>query len=295
MRGLVKNEKEITLICTIISCITGLVTALTVLFDKENKLGISRVLLITIFTISTILCILCFYLYIKLKKQDIHLKKATHVIEGRLLTSFNEASLLRTITKDYKVNEHTFIATISGNDLEFEFEDKGVRVSSESSEEGYLFSIGSDKFIPYRDLICYSYDLLNDPLRKNQIRPLLKSPDGTAKQVLAPFLNSIKVFNPFHVYLYAKFPDCMNFGLDYVGSTLSFTNTNKIEKNVSILNFKKHFPKWVNVYEVVNDKKELVRTLSVDHQTDDTVTYRDEMLNCNGQKVLLYHFERNFA
>ncbi|OJW12771.1 hypothetical protein [Mucilaginibacter sp. 44-25] len=294
-----KLPKYLPVVGAIVSLLTSVIGYMTIVKKNDiekhesTTLGYSLLFIGSVLLIVVIIYLIYIYKREKNKRVIIEgvLKNVTISIDGKPIMSINQENLNRTVQNDdFKLINTTNTVTIEGKDLDVEFDSKGVRVANNMA--GYIYNISGDKFIPFTDLDCYGFDLLQDPNKAHDIKPVLLSQDGLSKQVLVPFLKSVPLQHPYHVYIYWKYPDCMQTGIDYYTCSLSYNDNSATTAQTVKLVFKKPFPKWVRVYEVEKGMTNQFKALQKHAQNEDCVTYMDEYPNINLKKIIIYLFER---
>lgn len=178
---------------------------------------------------------------------------------------------------------------IQENDLVLNFEYSGY---GKKEECGLEFSLDSDVNHPFERLVCYGFDLLNDPRKTHKIRPFLLESGGLTKKIKLPFINPLSPGDRFHVRLYCKLPGCIKFGKDYVVSTLSFKDEAGIKNFSTRLEFVKNHPKWVRLYNATSGEPRLIKDLRPKRLVADSVYYEDNYKCIEAEKYFVYFFER---
>ena len=233
-----------------------------------------------------IISVLLAFALLKIKER---IKKTNLTIEGKRIDALNAANTARNPNRTLKVQDATHFLKVVNNDLILSFEYSGY---CKNEENGFVFSLDSDVYCPFEKLVCYGFDLLNDPCKTHKIRPILLEPDGLTKKIKLPFINPIFQGDRFHVRLYCELPRCIEFGKDYVVASLSFKDRAGI-KNFSVkLEFNKNHPKWVRLYDATSGKPRLIKDLKPKCLKADSVYYEDNYKNIEGEKHLVYFFER---
>jgi len=182
-------------------------------------------------------------------------------------------------------------ARIEGENLQITWRYAGYcRAERESAIE---FSIDADNNVPFEKLECFAYDLRNDPDQRHKIRPLLIGADGISKKIAVPFLTPLKQHQGFDIVLRCELPDCMNAGVDYYTSTLSFDETS-IPRCTIRLVFVGSRPEWVRVYECNPlGRTQLIKDLPAARVSQGFVEYLDFVENVSGQASRVYLFHRS--
>ena len=147
-------------------------------------------------------------------------KSAAVRIEGRSIDSLNLANLRRRVNRTLVVQAVHRQADIEGEDLRIASRYTGY--CRAERETALQFGVDSDTNVPFDEMECFAYDLRRDPNMEHRIRPLLIGPDGSSKKIAVPFLEPLAPREPFDVLLKCTLPGCMQGGLEYYTSTLSF-------------------------------------------------------------------------
>lgn len=271
-------EKKITLGSTVVSIISGVISIVS---------AMKALIVITGFFFLITIMLWFFFVRNRKKINDLNLK-----VRRRIITTQNQINSFRSINENFKMHEAINTVTIEGNNLEIEYELKGIRLRTPKDHKGYIANFGADRFVPYDNLVCFAYDLIHDKDKKNRIRPDLVSEDGNAKQILIPFAQEIPNNSPFHIYWTCVIPDCMNIGEDYYVGGISYPKNRKVDKQKLKLIFKKPFPAWVKLYEVEDGKEKLIKQLFPEEKLEDAHIFIDEYTQMEGYQTRIYFFER---
>ena len=140
--------------------------------------------------LGVFLIIIVTLLAFRLLKANRLTKKTNIVIEGKRIEALNVANLLKKPNKSLKVQEAKHFARVESNNLILFFEYSG-HCKKRNGENGFVFNIGSDVNQPFEKLLCYGFDLLNDPLKTHKIKPFLVKDDGLAKKIKLPFIKAL--------------------------------------------------------------------------------------------------------
>jgi hypothetical protein len=224
------------------------------------------------------------------KKEQRLIDSATITVDGRKLDSLNAANLARRRDRKLMVQKVAHVARIDGPDVQITWRYAGYcRVDRAVAIE---FSTDAANNIPFDRLQCFAYDLKHDPERKHKIRPLLVGADGISKKIAVPFLQPLKREEEFDLILRCELPGCMNPGVEYYSSTLSFDQP-FIPRCVVRLMFVRERPDWVRVYEGdTSGGMRLAKDLPPVRASQDFAEYCDVQTNLAGQSASVYVFRR---
>lgn len=225
-------------------------------------------------------------LYLQHKR---HRRSGGLTIEGLNLDALYLANLRRRMNRSLELQRAFQVAIIDGADLNLAWQYEGqCRSERETDIE---FSIDSEHPVPFERLDCFAFDLKNDPQRIQRIRPALIGSDGPSKKVQVPFLKPLALDDPFSVLLHCNLPDCINTGVQYYTSTVSF-GQRSIESSGVHLMFVKTRPRWMRVYDVLrNGHAGFVGELRPIRDDGMTCEYIDIAQNIPGQSVRVYLYD----
>jgi len=272
------NRNQISLWATII----GLVLAVAGLLKEKAVLLYLGIIVFILFLVA------CYFL----QKEKIKIKSSSIVVEGKSIDCLNIANLSRLQNKSLLVQDVTHVATIQGNDLKIEMHYNGY-CKSKKGANGIEFSIDADANLPFDELDCYGYDLINDPNMSQKIKPIPHSPDSISKKIQLPFSNIIKRNEKFEVVLHATLNNCMQYGKDYYVSTLSFRQES-IHNYIVKLEFMYDKPVWLRVYDVnTSGSANLVKNLTpISEPNSTTYKYEDHIGQVPAKSNRIYLFFR---
>jgi hypothetical protein len=258
-------------------------------------IGILALLQSQFWLVLTSLCLacICFGAGAYARRERLALRAASTAIEGQSIDSLNMANLRRRVNRTFAIQEAHHTARIEGEDMEITWAYSGYcRAAHANSME---FSVDADNSIPFDRLKCVAYDLSNDPERLHEIRPLLISPEGISKKISVPFLEPLRMNEPFSLLLKCLLPGCMKAEIGYYTSTLSFAQ-DLVRRCVVHLIFAGTQPEWVRVYECTGQMPAaLVKTLSPIRGAPGCVEYVDDAADRKGQSARVYMFKRHSA
>ena len=182
------------------------------------------------------------------------------------------------------------VAEIEGEDLRVTWKYSGYcRAEQETAME---FSVDTDSNVPFVSLECCAYDLGHDPEGEHKIRPILIGPDGISKKIAVPFLDPLRTRQPFSVLLKCVLPGCMQAGLEYYTSTLSF-GQDQVRSSTVRMVFVGARPEWLRVYEcAASGGVKLLKALSPLCQNAQRCEYLDVAEDIQGQSARVYIFWR---
>jgi hypothetical protein len=217
-------------------------------------------------------------------------RHATLTVEGRNIDSLTLAGLRRRLNRSLAIQDVRQVATVRGRDLTVTWTYSGhCRTNMETSIE---FSIDTDSNIPFDELDCVAYDLVNDPERWHGIRPFLIGTDGISKKVAVPFLAPLASGHRFEVSLTCSLPGCMNSGVEYCTATMSFDQERIPLYSVKLI-FDDARPDWVRVYEcTASGIAQLVKDLPSDHGTPWRFEFVDNVQDISARSARIYVFRR---
>ncbi len=219
------------------------------------------------------------------------LKSASITIEGQSIDSLNIANLRRRVNRTLRIQEAHHTARIEGEDLKIEWVYAGY--CSGKRETAMEFSIESERTVTFDRLECVAYDLGRDPSKRHQIRPLLIGTDGMSKKISVPFLEPLRVDQPFRVLLKCTLPGCITPGFGYYTATLSFAQA-RVRRCTVRLVFEGPPPAWVRVYECSPTRPPtLLKTLAPLSSKQGEHEYFDEVEETPGQSARVYAFWRD--
>jgi len=226
----------------------------------------------------------------RLLKASRRARKANIAIDGTRIEALNVANLLRKPNRTLKIHDAKHFARIDGSNLTLFFEYSGQCVSRKG-ENGIVFNIGSDVNIPFENLTCYGFNLRHDPRKTHKIRPFLVKDDGLAKKIRLPLIKNLAKGEEFHVGLVCVFPKCLQSKRDYVIATLAYESPIVGSLVVSI-DFLREQPKWLRAYDVTTGTPGFIKDLEPKAQGDGSACYVDKYSGIEGEKALVYFFER---
>jgi hypothetical protein len=217
------------------------------------------------------------------------LQSASISIEGLNLDSLNIANLRRRMNRTLVLQRGYQLAKIEGRDLTMAWQYDGYcRVERETSIE---FSIDSENHLPFEELDCFAFDLLQDPNRLHKIRPMLVGSDGLSKKIAVPFLKPLGAQQPFSVLLNCHLSGSVSAGVQYYASTVSF-DQRVINQLAVHLIFVRNFPDWVRLYQCdKSGRPHLVNELRPFKNDGETCEYIDLAENIPGQSVRIYVYQ----
>jgi hypothetical protein len=163
---------------------------------------------------------------------------------------------------------------------------------SAEREAAIEFSIDADATVPFGELTCFAYDLRRDPRKHHPIRPILVGPDGISKKVAVPLLAPLGSQEAFEVLLTYELPGCLQVGMDYYTTTLSFAQERvpRFESHLAFLNGR---PAWVRVYERrVDGPIRLVKDLAPVRKLGTSAEYVDAERDVPAASARIYVFNR---
>jgi hypothetical protein len=218
-----------------------------------------------------------------------HGRSAGITIEGLNLDALYLANLRRRTNSSIELQRAFQVAIIDEADLNLAWQYEGqCRSESETAIE---FSIDSEHPVPFDALDCFAFDLKNDPQRIQRIRPALIGSDGSSKKVRVSFLKPLALGEPFSVLLHCNLPGCINTGVQYYTSTVSFEQRS-IESSGVHLMFVKARPRWMRVYDVLkNGQARFVSELRPIRDDGVTCEYIDIAQNISGQSIRVYLYD----
>ena len=127
----------------------------------------------------------------------------------------------------------------------------------------------------------------------HEIRPVLIGAEGISKKIPVPFLEALKVHQPFDILLKCTLPRCFKAGFGYYTSTLSFAQDRVPRCEVHLI-FVGPAPSWVRVYESTPQRQaELVKTLAPSRQEPNLCEYLDVVEDRPGRSARVYAFWRD--
>lgn len=221
------------------------------------------------------------------------LSAASTVIEGHSIDSLNIANLRRRVNRTLIIQEARDTVLINGQDMAITWEYSGF--CKTDRETAIEFSVDSDASIPFDNLDCVAFDLVNDAEMYHDIRPVLIGTEGISKKISVPFLKPLKRNDPFRVILKCSLPGCVKAGFGYYTSTLSFAQDRVPSSAVSLI-FVGSVPSWMRVYEsTLKRPAELVKTLPSSREEQGRSEYLDVVYDRQGQSARVYVFSRDPA
>ena len=225
-------------------------------------------------------------LYLRRKRRQ---HSAGIAIEGLNLDALYLACLRRRTNTSLELQRAFQVAIVDGADLNLAWQYEG-RCRSEG-ETAIEFSIESEHSVPFEKLDCFAFDLKNDPQRMQTIRPVLIGNDGPSKKIEVSFLKPLAKGDQFSVLLHCKLPGCINTGVHYYTSTLSFAQRS-IESSGVHLMFVKSRPRWLRAYDVLKDgQASLVSELRPIRDDGMICEYIDVAQNVPGRFVRVYLYD----
>jgi hypothetical protein len=223
------------------------------------------------------------------RKHRTLLDTASVNIEGLNLDSLNVANLRRRLNSSLVVQRAFQLAKIDGRNLGLTWHYDGFCQSKR--ETTIEFSIDTENNIPFNELDCFAFDLQQDPERRHRIKPILIGSDGLSKKIALPFLKPLQFQQPFSVLLNCNLPGCVDTGVQYYTSSLSFAQRH-IDRLAVHLVFVRRTPEWVRVYEC--DKRgrpALISELRPFKDDGETCEYVDLAESVAGQSVRIYVYQ----
>jgi hypothetical protein len=211
-------------------------------------------------------------------------------VEGRTIDCLSLATLRRRMNRSLTIQHAEHDATIHGEDLTATWHYAGYcHGISESSIE---FSIDADSHIPFDDLACSAFDLVNDPRKEHPIRPILIGSDGISKKVAVPLLAPLGPGNQFEVLLTCELPGCMKAGIDYCTATVSFNQDRILDYSMKLI-FADEQPGRVRAYEAGSTgTSRLLKELKPVHSTGSRTEYLDAAGEIWARSARIYVFWR---
>jgi len=224
-------------------------------------------------------------------KQRAIVKSAELKVAGRSIDSLNLASLRRHLSRTLVIQRAENVAIIDGENLTITWDCTGYcRADRETAIE---FSIDTDSNVPFEELDCVAYDLVHDPGRQHDIRPMLIGPDGISKKIVVPFLAPLADQEPFRVFLKCTLPGCMKSGIDYYTATLSF-DQERVQHYTLRLAFLHDLPQWLRVYECrAGGSPSLLKDLRPLRKTAAMCEYQDIGEDIPARSARIYVFSRS--
>ena len=225
------------------------------------------------------------------RKQRHTLEAASIVIEGHSIDSLNIANLRRRVNRTFVLQESRDAVRIAGDDMEISWTYTGF--CKAAREAAIEFSVDSEGGITFDKLNCVAFDLGNDPEMAHAIQPLRVGTRGISQKISVPFLKPLVANQPFSVLLKWKLPNCLEPGINYYTSTLSFAQ-NRVGRCEVRLIFVGTAPSWMRVYESTLQKPAaLVKTLAPSHQGPGLCEYHDVVEDRPGRSARVYMFWRD--
>ena len=223
-------------------------------------------------------------------KQRQLLKSAGLKIAGRSIDCFNAASLRRHLNRSLVIQKVENLAVIDGDGVALTWKCSGY---CKGGRETVLeFSVDADANTPFDELDCFAYDLKGDPRRQHRIRPILLGPDGISKKIAVPFLSPLTSQDPFSVLLKCNISGCMNWGVDYCTTTLSFDQKH-VQSYTMRLTFICDLPTWLRVYEFrVGGEVSLLKELRPVRKDAEVCEYLDAETYVAANSARIYVFSR---
>ena len=266
-----KNISRLANICTILGFLYGIFS--------QNIFAIILFFIIILIESGV-------YLYFKFRKHGLAIKKKKIELVT-LLSPINKNDN----TLALESIEHKSI--IEREKAEFIYTYEGTCTATRG-EECIVFNIGAEEYIPFKELKCYAYDLVNDKKKSHMIKPELVGDDGLTKKVKIKFIKKLKQYDHFKIEFVFVFPHCVKFGRDYVTFTTSYSK--RIHRLNNILIFKKSHPTMVELHKVSNDIIKYEKTIFPQNQQKNIhdVVYKDFYEECPGKQVFVYFFDRDF-
>jgi hypothetical protein len=216
------------------------------------------------------------------------LRSAAINLAGQNLDSLNIANLRRRVNRTLVVQRAYHLARIDGPDLTLTWRYDGYcSVEKETSIE---FSVDSEINIPFSELSCYGFDLLEDPDCLHRIRPVLLGADGLSKKLSLPFLKPLQLQQPFSVVLHCELPGAFVGEARYYTSTLSFEQHTIPTLAVHLI-FTLERPRWVRAYECGEDASpSLLSELRPVREDQESSEYIEILNDVAGQSARIYSF-----
>lgn len=225
------------------------------------------------------------------RRERLALKSATITIEGRSIDALNAANLRRHINRTHTIQEIRHTALIDGEDLRVEWTYSGYCRAKQAS--AFEFTLTAESATPFERLDCIAYDLSRDAAMMHAIRPLLVGSDGISKRLSVPFLEPLKIHQPFAIMLKCTLPHAVKRGLSYYTLRLAFAQ-DRIPRATVQLVFSGTRPNWLRVYECVPHKEpRLLKTLNVQREEKKRFEYCDAIDDAPGQSARVYAFWRD--
>jgi hypothetical protein len=210
-------------------------------------------------------------------------------IERLNLDSLHVANLRRRLNRSLKLERAFQVAIIEGADLHLAWQYDGYCQSK--TEADIEFSIDSENNVPFEQIECFAFDLQNDPVRLNQIRPRLLGSDGVSKKISVSFLKPLAKDDHFSVLLHCRLPACISTGIQYYTSSLSFDQQSVDSTSVHLI-FVRSRPAWVRVYEFdKNGRATFISELRSFRDDGATCEYVDMAQNTPGRSVRVYLYD----
>jgi hypothetical protein len=218
------------------------------------------------------------------------LRAAFVTVEGRTIDCLSLATLRRRMNRSLTIQRAEHVAMISGEDLKATWHYAGYcHGMNESSIE---FSIDADSHVPFDDLACSAFDLVNDSRKEHPIRPILIGSDGISKKVAVPLLAPLGPGNRFEVLLSCELPGCMKAGIDYCTATVSFDQDRILDYSMKLM-FEDGKPDWVRAYEAGSTgTTRLLKELKLVRSTGSRVDYLDAAGEISARSARIYVFRR---
>jgi hypothetical protein len=226
--------------------------------------------------------------YARRERQRLRLASVT--VEGRTVDCLNLASLQRRLNRSLGIERAEHVAVVSGDDLTVTWHYSGhCRAARESAIE---FSIDADCSVPFENLECTGHDLVHDPRKRHDIRPILLGTDGISKKVAVPFLTPLAFGDRFDLLLTCVLPGCMKAGLEYCTATTSFEQERIPDYSMRLV-FDGGKPEWVRVYECASSgNTRLLKELRPQRATQPRTVYLDAATDMSARSARIYVFRR---
>lgn len=207
----------------------------------QEAVGIARVLFFSSL-IFGVLSIIFFILYRENKRQ---LGKSRIEIEGLVINGLNQSNNIKVDSKGASLIEATYGFDIVGSDSHAYIEHK-ARFKEDRND--FPFRASADIFNSFNEMVCYGFDLREDPAKTIKIPAQLAKSDGSLKKINVPFIKPVLKGDLAHAALFRITRGCMSKSKDYL-SIMPCSKGAKILLKVK-LSFTRIKPSIVNKYEV---------------------------------------------
>jgi hypothetical protein len=223
-------------------------------------------------------------------KQRQLLKSAGLRVAGRSIDCLNAASLRRRLNRSLVIQRVENLAVIDGDGVALTWKCSGY--CKGDRESVIEFSVDADANIPFNEFDCFAYDLKVDPRRQHRIQPILLGPDGISKKIAVPFLSPVSALDPFNILLKCNMSGCMNWGVDYYTTTLSFEQKHVPSYALRLI-FMHDLPTWLRVYEYRNGGEvSLLKDLRPVRNDTEGCEYLDAGTDVPANSARIYVFSR---